>query len=50
MNTYDNDTKCCDNSVNMTIPNYPNTIKDVIQENSNLIYKEPACCSLNRKK
>ena len=38
MNTYDRDTKCCDNSVNTTIPNDPNTIKDVIQENSNLIY------------
>ena len=39
MNTYDSDTKCCDNSVNMTIPNEPNTIKEVIQENSDLIYE-----------
>ena len=39
MNTYDNDTKCCDNSVNTTIPNDPNTIKEIIQENSNLIYE-----------
>ena len=39
MNTYDRDTKCCDNSVNMTIPNDPNTIKEVIQENSDLIYE-----------
>ena len=38
MNTYDKDTKCCDNSVNTTIPNDPNTIKEIIQENSNLIY------------
>lgn len=36
MNTYDRDTKCCDNSVKVTIPN-PNTIKEVIQENSDLI-------------
>ena len=36
MNTYDKDTKCCDNSVNMKVPN-PNTIREVIQENSNLI-------------
>ena len=35
-NTYDRDTKCCDNSVNMTIPN-PNTIQEVVQENSDLI-------------
>ena len=39
MNTYDKDTKCCDNSVNMTIPNNPNTIKEIIQENSDLIYE-----------
>ena len=39
MNTYDNDTKCCDNSVNTTIPNDPSTIKEVIQENSDLIYE-----------
>ena len=39
MNTNDKDTKCCDNnSVNMIIPN-PNTIKEVIQENSDLIYE-----------
>lgn len=38
MNTNDRDTKCCDNSVNTTIPN-PNTIKEVIQENSDLIYE-----------
>ena len=38
MNTYDNDTKCCDNSVNTKIPNDPNTIKEIIQENSDLIY------------
>ena len=36
MNTYDKDTKCCYNSVNMTIPN-PNTIQEIIQENSDLI-------------
>lgn len=36
MNTYDKDTKCCDNSVNMTIPN-PNTIQEVVKENSDLI-------------
>ena len=30
MNTYDRDTKCCDNSVNMTI-------QEVVQENSDLI-------------
>ena len=39
MNTYDKDTKCCDNSVDMTIPNDPSTIKEVIQENSDLIYE-----------
>ena len=39
MNTYDKDTKCCDNSVNMTIPNNPSTIKEVIHENSDLIYE-----------
>ena len=39
MNTYDRDTKCCDNSVNTTIPNDPNTIKEVIQENSDLIHE-----------
>lgn len=39
MNTYDRDTKCCDNSVNTTIPNDPNTIKEVIHENSDLIYE-----------
>ena len=39
MNTYDQDTKCCDNSVHTTIPNDPNTIKEIIQENSNLIYE-----------
>ena len=38
MNTYDKDTKYCDNSVNMKVPN-PNTIKEVIQENSDLIYE-----------
>ena len=38
MNTYDKDTKCCDNSVNVKVPN-PNTIKEVIQENSDLIYE-----------
>lgn len=38
MNTYDRDTKCCDNSAKITIPN-PNTIKEVIQENSDLIYE-----------
>ena len=43
MNTYDRDTKCCDNSVNMTfpnpntIPNPPNTIREVVKENSDLI-------------
>lgn len=36
MNTNDKDTKCCDNSVNMKVPN-PNTIQEVIQENSYLI-------------
>ena len=36
MNTYDRDAKCCDNSVNMKVPN-PNTIREVIQENSDLI-------------
>ena len=36
MNTNDRDTKCCDNSVNTMIPN-PNTIQEVIQENSYLI-------------
>jgi hypothetical protein len=35
MNTYDKDTKCC-NSNNVPIPN-PNTIYEVIQENSYLI-------------
>ena len=39
MNTNDRDPKCCDNSVNMTIPNDPNTIKEIIQENSDLIYE-----------
>ena len=39
MNTYDNDTKCCDNSDKTPIPNDPNTIKEIIQENSNLIYE-----------
>ena len=29
MNTYDKDTKCCDDSVNIKVPN-PNTIKEVI--------------------
>ena len=38
MNTNDKDTKCCDNSVKTIIPN-PNTIKEVIQENSDLIYE-----------
>ena len=38
MNTYDRDTKCCDDSVNIKVPN-PNTIKEVIQENSDLIYE-----------
>ena len=38
MNTNDRDTKCCDNSINMKVPN-PNTIKEVIQENSDLIYE-----------
>lgn len=43
MNTYDRDTKCCDNSVNMTIPNPntipnpSNTIREVVKENSDLI-------------
>ena len=36
MNTYDKDTKCCDNSVNMKVPNL-HTIQEVIQENSDLI-------------
>lgn len=36
MNTDDKDTKFCDNSVNTIIPN-PNTIQEVIQENSYLI-------------
>ena len=36
MNTYDRDTKCCDNSAKMTIPN-PNTIEEVVQMNSDLI-------------
>lgn len=35
-NTYDRDTKCCDNSAKMTIPN-PNTIEEVVQMNSDLI-------------
>ena len=39
MNTYDKDTKCCDDSVNMTSPNNPKTIKEVVQENSDLIYE-----------
>ena len=38
MNTYDGDTKCCNNSDKM-INHNPNTIKEVIQENSDLIYK-----------
>lgn len=38
MNTYDNDTKFCNNSDKTSIPNDPNTIKEVIQENSDLIY------------
>ena len=38
MNTYDNDTKFCNDSDKTSIPNDPNTIKEVIQENSNLIY------------
>ena len=37
-NTYDRDTKCCNNSDEPSIPNDPNTIKEIIQENSNLIY------------
>ena len=37
MNTYDKDTKCC-NDDKVSIPN-PNTIKEVIQENSDLIYE-----------
>lgn len=36
MNTYDKDTKCCNNSDKMSIPN-PNTIRGVIKENSDLI-------------
>ena len=36
MNTNDEDTKFCDNRVNMKVPN-PNTIQEVIQENSYLI-------------
>lgn len=36
MNTDDKDTKFCDNSVSMKVPN-PNTIQEVIQENSYLI-------------
>ena len=39
MNTYDNDTKFCNNSDKTSIPNDPNTIKEVIQENSDLIYE-----------
>ena len=39
MNTYDNDTKFCNNSDKTSIPNDSNTIKEVIQENSNLIYE-----------
>ena len=39
MNTYDKDTKCCDDSVKMTSPNDPKTIKEVVQENSDLIYE-----------
>ena len=39
MNTYDNDTKCCDNSDKTSIPNNTNTIKEIIQENSDLIYE-----------
>lgn len=38
MNTYDGDTKFCNNSDKMSIPK-PNTIKEVIQENSDLIYE-----------
>ena len=38
MNTYDKDTKCCNNSDKMSIPN-PHTIKEIIQENSDLIYE-----------
>ena len=36
MNANDKDTKFCDNSAKMTNPN-PNTIQEVIQENSDLI-------------
>lgn len=36
MNTYDRYTKCCNNSDNIPIPN-PNTIREVIHENSHLI-------------
>lgn len=36
MNTNDEDTKFCDNCVNMKVPN-TNTIQEVIQENSYLI-------------
>ena len=36
MNTYDKDTKCCNNSDKMSIPN-PHTIQEVIKENSSLI-------------
>lgn len=39
MNTNDKDTKFCDNRVNMKVPNDQNTIKEVIQENSDLIYE-----------
>ena len=39
MNTYDNDTKFCNNSDKTSIPNDPNTIKEVIHENSDLIYE-----------
>ena len=39
METYDNDTKFCNNSDKTSIPNDPNTIKEVIQENSDLIYE-----------